>query len=395
MNAAMDNREFVMYLQPQYNHSSGKLVGAETLCRWIKPDGSIISPGIFIPIFEKNGFIKKLDIFMWESAFRQIKKWLDSGIKPVPISVNISRISLNDDEIVRVIGGLKEQYSVDTSLLHFEITESAYMDDQESLIDRITRIREMGFMIAMDDFGSGYSSLNTLKDIPIDILKLDMGFLRGGTNTDKGSNIIGSVIRMAHSLGLITVAEGVEKADQADMLQSLGCDIIQGYLYARPMPVTDYNELLAKSESEVVNIESSKGYVDISRFYDGNAPETKMFDNYIGPASVFEHSNGRLNVIRMNEAFVDMLGYTGIIPVEFGRTFESRISEKDRGVIRETIKRALNGEDGAVCIFSYDRFDGRRIVIRAKIWYMDLEVERDVLYVVADDVTDGLGYKEP
>ncbi len=394
MNAAMNNNEFVMYLQPQYNHSTGRLVGAETLCRWIKKDGSIISPGVFIPIFEKNGFIKKLDFFMWESAFRQIKKWVDSGIKPVPISVNISRMSLVDDEIVNVIGGFKEKYDIDTSLLHFEITESAYMDDQRSLIERITKIRDMGFMIAMDDFGSGYSSLNTLKDIPIDILKLDMGFLRGGTNTDKGTNIIGSVIRMAHSLGLVTVAEGVEKVEQADMLQSLGCDIIQGFLYARPMPLADYDELLIKSESEVVNIESSKSYVDISKFYDGNSPETKMFDNFIGPAAVFEYAENKLSVIRMNDAFVSMLGYAGVTPVEFVGTFQSHVSDKDRAVVKDTIQRAINGEDGAVCIFGYNRNDGKKILVRSKIWYMDIEAERAVLYVVSDDVTDVLGYKD-
>lgn len=393
MNTAMDNREFVAYLQPQYNHSTGRLVGAETLCRWIKPDGTMISPGIFIPIFEKSGFIKKLDVYMWEYSFRLVTTWLEKGIKPVPISVNISRISLADDDIVRVIGELKEKYPIDKSLLHFEITESAYMDDQRSLIERITKIREMGFMIAMDDFGSGYSSLNTLKDIPIDILKLDMGFIRGGTNQEKGSNIIGSVIRMAHSLGLVTVAEGVEKADQADMLQSLGCDIIQGYLYARPMPVANYDELLAKSESEIINTESSMSYIDVSKFYDMNALETKMFDNFIGPAAVFEYVEGKAGVVRMNDAYVDMLGYTGTSPMVFSQTYDQGLTKKGREAIKGAIKRAVNGEKGAVCIFGYERPDKKHILVRSKIWFMHYSGDYAIIYVVSDDVTDVLGYE--
>lgn len=244
MRHAMYNNEFTMYLQPQYGRSGTELLGAESLCRWIKNDGSMISPGVFIPIFEKNGFIKKLDRFMWESAFRQIRAWTDSGFPSVPISVNISRINLVDDEIIDVIAKLKDTYKINEDLLHFEITESAYTDDLRSIIGRISKIREMGFKIAMDDFGSGYSSLNTLKDIPIDILKLDMGFLRGESNMEKGRCIIGSVIGMAHSLGLSIVAEGVETSEQAEFLNSLGCDVIQGYLYARPMTVGKFEELI-------------------------------------------------------------------------------------------------------------------------------------------------------
>ena len=245
MKTALQNDEFELYLQPQYD-SNKQLVGAEALSRWIKDDGSSISPGVFIPIFEKNGFIREIDKAVWENGFKMVRRWMDENANPVPISVNISRISLTDDEIINTIAALQEKYNIDTSLLHFEITESAYMDNQQELIERVAKIRNMGFLIAMDDFGSGYSSLNTLKDVPLDILKLDMGFLRNSsTNDERGRSIIGHIIHMAHSLNLKTVAEGVETQEQADFLRSLGCDIIQGYLYARPMPFNDYNELIS------------------------------------------------------------------------------------------------------------------------------------------------------
>ena len=244
MRRAMEDGEYVLYLQPQYNHVTGELVGAETLSRWIKNDGTVISPGVFIPIFEKNGFIKDMDKYVWESAFKLVKSWEDEGIDYVPISINISRISMGDDEIINVLKKLDDKYQVDKKYVHFEITESAYMENQKMIAERTQKIKDLGFDIAMDDFGTGYSSLNSLKDIPLDILKLDMGFIRGNSNSQRGAGIIGHMINMAHSLDLVTVAEGVETKEQADLLTEMGCDVIQGYFYAKPLPVVEYEAIL-------------------------------------------------------------------------------------------------------------------------------------------------------
>lgn len=244
MRDAMANGEFVIYLQPQYDHRTGKIVGAEALSRWVKPDGSIISPGLFIPVFEKNGFIKDMDKYVWEKSFMLVGEWERMGRPHVPISVNISRVSLETDEIVAVLGELADKYPIDKDHLYFEITESAYMNDQKKLTERIQMIKNLGFKIAMDDFGSGYSSLNSLKDIPIDVLKLDMGFLRGGTNIERGNEIVAHMIDMAKALELKIVAEGVETKEQADFLTDRGVDVIQGYFYARPMPLSDYESKL-------------------------------------------------------------------------------------------------------------------------------------------------------
>ena len=248
MRDAMNEGEFVLYMQPQYDHRNGKMVGAEALCRWVKQDGNIVSPGIFIPVFEKNGFIKDLDKYVWESAFKLVQSWEKAGGPQVPLSVNISRISLESDEIIGVIKGLEKKYPINKKNLYFEITESAYMKDQAALTERIYKLKEIGFAIAMDDFGSGYSSLNSLKDIPIDVLKLDMGFLRGGTNVERGNEIITYMVHMAKALKLKIVAEGVEYKEQADFLTEEGCDVIQGFFYARPMPLTDF-EAKVKNET--------------------------------------------------------------------------------------------------------------------------------------------------
>ena len=247
MQGAMERQEFKLFFQPQYN-PAGTLVGAEVLCRWIKDDGFIRTPDVFIPIFEKNGFIKKLDRYVWEKSFQAIQRWHSAGIKVVPISLNISRITLKDDDIISFISDLHKNYSLPPHTVHFEITESAYMNDQKRLIGRVNGIRNLGYAIAMDDFGSGYSSLNTLKDVPIDILKLDMGFLRESENTERGGTIINSVVRMAQDLKLMTIAEGVETQNQADFLCSIGCDVLQGFLYSRPVSQAEFERIIGFSK---------------------------------------------------------------------------------------------------------------------------------------------------
>lgn len=244
MQNAIGNDEFILYYQPQYRTGDDKIVGAEALCRWKKNDGTILGPSVFIPISEKNGFIRTLDKIIWDKAFKNVRKWIDEGLTPVPVSVNISRVSLISDDFIYEIQRIQNKYQIPKELIHFEITESAYMEDQENLIRRINEIRKLGFKIAMDDFGSGYSSLNTLKDIPIDYLKLDMGFIKENSNMDKGNIIINSIVKMSRSLDLVTIAEGVETESQADFLKDIGVDVIQGFYYSKPVSQFDYEILL-------------------------------------------------------------------------------------------------------------------------------------------------------
>ena len=249
MQKAIDNEEFKLWFQPQFSASTGEIVGAEVLCRWITDDGTILSPAVFIPIAEKNGFMRMLDEMIWTNVFVAIRSWIDAGITPVPISINISRVSLETDKLYYTIKRLKEKYNIPVEYIHFEITESAAINAKEYLNDRIEKIRELGFKIAMDDFGSGYSSLNSLKDMPVDILKLDMGFMRGDDKMNRGSTIIDYVVRMAKGLNYTTVAEGVETNEQAEFLRSIGVNIFQGFLYAKPMPEDRFIEILTTRSS--------------------------------------------------------------------------------------------------------------------------------------------------
>lgn len=243
MNISLARGDFKTFFQPLYDHSTGKMVGAEALARWIMEGRGNISPGQFVPLFEKNGFILKLDQFIWESTIRLLAAWSEAGYELVPVSVNISRIDIYFDELPDYIADLTDRYRLDRRYLRLEITESAYMSSPERINSMINRFHKYGFLVEMDDFGSGYSSLNVLKDMNVDILKLDLKFLAGG-NEDRGGKIINSVVKMADALNISVIAEGVETKEQADFMLSVGARTIQGYYYAKPMPSFEFEKKL-------------------------------------------------------------------------------------------------------------------------------------------------------
>ncbi len=243
MKKALADEQFQLYIQPKYDLRKNRLDGGEVLVRWHMQGKGMVSPGDFIPVFERNGFITKLDRYVWEHACQSIRKWLDEGKKPFPISVNISRVSLYNKDVADVIHGLVKKYGIDPALLHLELTESAYTGNLEMIKQTMSRLQAYGFCILMDDFGSGYSSLNTLKDIVVDILKIDMNFLLNSEVPGRGENILASVVYMAKCLGMPVIAEGVERESQAAFLRSIGCDYVQGYYFAKPMSLEEYEQL--------------------------------------------------------------------------------------------------------------------------------------------------------
>ncbi|MEG1391055.1 MAG: EAL domain-containing protein [Angelakisella sp.] len=246
MELALMNHEFEVYLQPKYLLKSEELIGAEALIRWNHPEKGLLPPVMFISIFERNGFIRKLDMYVFEEVCALLRRWQDEGryIGPLTISVNLSRMHLFYPHLVDELLSLTTRYGVSSSCIEIELTESIVLHNTTLLIDIMNQLHSAGFHISIDDFGSGYSSLNLLKDLPVDVLKIDKGFLSDSTDVSNGRVIIDSVTKMAKSLNLITVAEGVETKEQAEMLLGMGCDIAQGYYFAKPMPIKHFEKLM-------------------------------------------------------------------------------------------------------------------------------------------------------
>ena len=247
MQLAITERQFQMYLQPKYSITQNVIIGAEALVRWKHPEKGMIFPNQFIPIIEENGFVKKVDYYIWGEACQFIRRCQEEGVAPAPISVNVSRIHLRDnDECVQTLSELIENSGIQKELLELEITESA--DDQQ-ISHKALQLKEEGFTLLMDDFGSGYSSLNILLETPFDVIKLDKKFMENMMVSRKGRLILEQVVAMANKLELGLLAEGVETKEQVDLLQSIGCDQVQGYYYAKPMPAEDFYALLKEQNS--------------------------------------------------------------------------------------------------------------------------------------------------
>ena len=239
MEKALLEREFVVYYQPKINMETEKIIGAEALVRWISKDKGFMNPGEFIPVFEKEGFIIELDFFVLEEAVKIIRDWLDNNKNPITISVNQSRVHLSNPYYIERLKNLINKYQIPTKFIELELTESLFMDIDVAL-ETVKKIKELGFSVSVDDFGSGFSSLNMLKSMPIDVVKIDREFLNESENSQKAQKIISKIVEMAKELDMEVICEGVEKIEQAEFLKSIGCYYAQGFLYAKPMPETEF-----------------------------------------------------------------------------------------------------------------------------------------------------------
>lgn len=242
MDKALVTKQFKLYLQPKYSTKEEKLAGAEALVRWIHPVEGLIPPNKFIPIFENNGFILQLDDYMLEEVAAQQARWLSEGKELFPISVNVSRAHFTREDLAEHISAIVDKYNVPHQYIELELTESAFFDDKYVLIDTVNQLRHNGFIVSMDDFGAGYSSLNSLKELTIDVLKIDADFFRGIDSVDKGMLIVSEVINLAKKLNMKIVAEGIERKEQVDFLTAQDCDLIQGYYFAKPMSIEEFEE---------------------------------------------------------------------------------------------------------------------------------------------------------
>lgn len=243
MPAALERREFQCYLQPKYGLRSRNIEGAEALIRWNSKDFGFISPGDFIPIAEKNGFVVELDFFILEEVCRTMRRWIDEGKKPVVVSVNQSRLHLNYDDYIWRLREIVDKYDIPYEYIELELTESVFTENAEKLLKIMHKLHEIGFKLSLDDFGSGYSSLNMLKDMPVDVVKIDKEFFSDTMNTSKGRAVISTVVDLANNLDMDVISEGVETKEQVEFLTEIHCAMVQGYYFAKPMPIDDFEKL--------------------------------------------------------------------------------------------------------------------------------------------------------
>lgn len=245
MQRGIKNKEFLIYLQPKFDTKTEKLAGAETLVRWKKND-KIVMPNVFIPLFEKYGLITILDNYVLEEVFSIMKSWNEKKYKLVPISVNESRQNLYDKNHLDTLIKYINQYNISPNMIELEMTETTVVNNVELAREAEKNVHKLGFRVSMDDFGTGYSSFSMLKNINIDILKMDKSFFDDILESKRGKIIIESIIDMSHKLNIKVVAEGIETKEQVEYLKSAGCDMIQGYIYEKPIPVIEFEEKYLK-----------------------------------------------------------------------------------------------------------------------------------------------------
>ena len=313
INDALDKGQFAVFFQPKCICETGQIIGAEALARWQHPERGIIGPGAFVPILEEDDNISKLDVQIWHQAFAAVRRMLDEGINVPPVSVNVSRRDIDAVDVVAQMKGLAQEFALNPEMIEIELTESALAGDDGKLLEAIGQLRADGFNVSIDDFGSGYSSLNMLKDIPADALKVDLKFIDfTEENTSKAVSIVHSVIEMAHTLGIPVVVEGVETDRQAKVLSDLDCHYIQGYLYHKPMPLHDFEQLLSANDEMVIEEGLIKHYATTSKRLDNNA-QSEFDDTALNalttPVVMYElDANNDINIIKYNEPFLKLIG---------------------------------------------------------------------------------------
>ncbi|MDD3831508.1 MAG: EAL domain-containing protein [Clostridia bacterium] len=400
MNTALEKEQFEVWFQPIYNHSSGARVGAEALVRWRHPIHGLIPPNELIPTFERNGFVYELDKYVWESVCKYLRTWLDEGIDSLLVSVNISRYDLLKDDLYDVIVGLVNKYNLPISMLRIEITESAFAKDNRRVLDVVKLFVYYGFTVEIDDFGVGYSSLNTLKDVPAQVLKIDMSFLSthydgasqsGEQRISRGGTILESVVRMAKWLGMAVIAEGVETVEQANYLKSIGCDYVQGYLYARPMPAHEYIQHIVgvRKEEKLLTVELVENY-DNNKFWDPTSLDTLVFNTYVGGACIIELHNDHIEILRANDKFAKMVGGENCtIKDILSLNLEDHICDHSRETFFDSVHETLRTCEDVVCELQFlDLYEkGRETYLHTTMRVIARTTTRSLFYMACFNIT--------
>lgn len=373
IQVGMDEDEFTFFIQPQCDIAKTKIVGGESLVRWIRRDGSMVSPGKFIPVLEKNGFVADLDMIVWEKVCRWLRDCLDKGYHPVPISVNVSRIDVFSIDVPKYLISLMEKYELDVDLLKVEITESAYTEDDDIIINTVKELQDYGFLVMMDDFGSGYSSLNMLKSVPVDVIKMDMKFLEiNEQDEEKGVGILESVVNMARQMKVPIVVEGVEFKKHEVLLQRMGCRYTQGYYYYKPMSISAFEEIIADDRNldhDGFWCRQSEG-IHVREFLDTNLFSDATINNILGPVAFYDMYENKIEVSRVNEQYMTLAGIA-ISDENFRKRFWTHVRDDDRQLLFSIFHQAYeNQAEGASGLIHFIREDGDTLWVKIQVFFL-------------------------
>ena len=390
VRAALAHNEFVAWYQPQYDGVTGALTGAEALVRWRHPTEGILPPIKFIPLMERNGMIARLDEMMREQVCRDIVRWRAAGLRPVPVSVNVSRREFYDPAFRERLCALMDRFGLERAALHLEITETAYMENPQQLMETVHQLREDGFFVEMDDFGSGYSSLNTLKNMPVDLLKLDMRFLADSDVRGRGGIILNSVVHMAQWLNIPVLAEGVETGRQVDYLKTIGCRLFQGYFFAKPMETASFETLLAEQIAALPGRDGTiASFFNTAEFFDPDAQATVVFNTFVGAAGIFEYHGGRLTAQRINDKYYETAHLSREEFSSYRDDILQRIAPQDLSAVREALGAAAASFDEVECELRMRRADptDEQYWLRIRARCIAKNSASSILYIAFEDIT--------
>ncbi|MCR4891379.1 MAG: GGDEF domain-containing phosphodiesterase [Lachnospiraceae bacterium] len=388
---ALTHHELYFCLQPQCQVPSGRIVGAESLSRWKKADGQMIRPDSFIPVLEKYGFVTDLDQYIWTEVCAWLSRWIKSGHTPVPISVNVSQIDILSIDVPQFMNELIQKYELPKELLKIEITESAYVSDSSQVKRAVQQLRDDGFLVLMDDFGSGYSSLNMLGKLNVDVIKLDAQFLRMNDADDrKGIRILETIVNMTKTMALPIIVEGVETDEQVNFLESLGCRYIQGYRFYRPMNVDEFEKLIENEENidtHGFSFKSNQQFL-MREFMDQNIYSDAMLNNILGPAALYcWDGKENVNIERYNEQFFRIVNVPDFVHRIKGiqRYFHPNDVPVLFNMLRTAEKDRLNGSSGVCGVYRTDGSIGR---FHLKFYYLEERDNGKIFYGAMSEITE-------
>lgn len=382
---AIAEKQFKVYYQPICRASDGLVISAEALVRWVHPVKGLIPPDSFIPLFEKNGFISILDRYVWNEVCATQQARLDQGLETVPISINVSRVEFYNPNLCEDLRNIVKSHNISPELLKIEITESAYADNPIQVLETVKKLHSYGFSVLMDDFGSGYSSLNMLKDLPIDILKIDMRFLDNFGQNQKAIIVLESIIRLAKWMKLNIVSEGVETQSEWDYLRSVECDSVQGYYFYKPMPQESFIELLDKvAEHSVDLMFRSLPELDdtiLEVFHQSNTKESILFYSMLSGMGLLEQCGDNIELLRVNKGYYEAVynsakGENQILNMPF--------EDPERSLLLEQCSTARETNQVQCFQLHHKREDNTYVWLAVKLRYLGGSPQR-ALYIFSVD----------